>query len=69
VSPLATTKATPAVTIGGRPAPVAFSGLAPGIIGLYQINATVPLDAPAGRQPIIVTVNNVQSKASSIPVQ
>ncbi len=36
---------TPEVTIGGMPAIVDFSGLAPGFSGLYQINARVPLGA------------------------
>ena len=41
---------TPEVTIGGMPAIVDFSGLAPGFSGLYQINARVPLGAQAGDQ-------------------
>lgn len=36
------TVTTPAVTIGGAPARVLFSGLAPGWLGLYQINAEIP---------------------------
>ena len=34
--------------IGGRPATVVFKGLAPGLAGLYQINLTVPANAPIG---------------------
>jgi len=41
-SPLATTVATPTVLMDGRPAQVTFSGLAPGFVGLYQINLVVP---------------------------
>ena len=41
---------TPEVTIGGMPAIVDFSGLAPGFSGLYQINARVPLGALPGDQ-------------------
>ena len=36
------TTTMPVVTIGGRQAVVEFSGLAPGFVGLYQINARVP---------------------------
>ena len=37
--PLSITTTTPKVTIGGVPAPVIFSGLAPGFVGLYQVTA------------------------------
>jgi uncharacterized protein (TIGR03437 family) len=37
-SPLASTVQKPTVSMDGRPAQVTFSGLAPGFIGLYQIN-------------------------------
>lgn len=47
-NPLYRNVALPDVTIGGLPTEVAFAGLAPGFAGLYQINAMVPLDAPAG---------------------
>jgi uncharacterized protein (TIGR03437 family) len=36
------------VYIGGRQATVLFKGLAPGLAGLYQINLTVPSNAPIG---------------------
>lgn len=67
--PLARTVTTPSVTIGGRPATVSFSGLAPGFAGLYQVNLTVPPDAPTGFQPIVATVNNVASPPVSLQVQ
>jgi uncharacterized protein (TIGR03437 family) len=62
-------RSAPEVTIGGRPAAVAFCGLAPGFVGLYQINATVPADAPAGIQPLVVRAGGVTSKTASLPVQ
>ena len=34
--------------IGTSAAKVAFAGLAPGLVGLYQFNVTVPADAPNG---------------------
>ncbi len=67
--PLATTPVTPEVIIGGRPAQVLFSGLAPYIVGLYQINVVVPTDAPVGVQQVTVRVQGVTSKAASLPIQ
>jgi uncharacterized protein (TIGR03437 family) len=34
--------------INGLEVPVGYSGLAPGYIGLYQVNVTLPLDMPPG---------------------
>ena len=45
---LATTTTKPAVLIGGIPARVDFSGLAPCCVGLNQVNVEVPQGAPAG---------------------
>lgn len=40
--PVDTTVATPQVHVGNIPLNVTFSGLAPGFVGLYQVNAVVP---------------------------
>jgi hypothetical protein len=48
-SQLSQTIATPSVKIGTLDAAVSFSGLAPGFVGLYQVNVQVPANAPAGR--------------------
>lgn len=48
-SPLISTNALPSVMIGGRGANVTFSGLTPGLVGLWQINVQIPNDAPSGR--------------------
>ena len=61
--PLATTLATPQVTIGGEPAEVLFSGLASGFVGVYQVNASVPAGLAAGPQPLVIS-----SGLSSNPV-
>ncbi|MBK5291974.1 MAG: S8 family serine peptidase [Acidobacteriia bacterium] len=66
--PLPRTRVLPTVTIGGRPAEVIFSGLAPGNVGLYQMNVQVPADAAAGIQPVEVTVNGISSKTSNLPI-
>src|SRR5262249_44783686 len=42
------TTTMPMVTIGDKSATVQFSGLAPIYPGIYQINLTVPPDAPTG---------------------
>jgi uncharacterized protein (TIGR03437 family) len=46
--PLSQTTNTVTVTIGGVNATVAFSGLAPGFAGLYQVNAVVPKGVVTG---------------------
>jgi uncharacterized protein (TIGR03437 family) len=47
---------TPAtVTIGGRSAAVSYSGLTPGFIGLYQVNAVVPAGLAPGAHALVVT--------------
>ncbi len=57
------------VTIGGRPATVAFAGLAPGFSGLYQINAVVPSGLSAGDLPVVVTVAGQSSTPVTLPVR
>jgi uncharacterized protein (TIGR03437 family) len=69
-SPLANTLAVPTVTIGGVNAPVAFSGLTPGFVGLYQIDATVPSGVTPGNQvPLIVSIAGQTSPATTIAVK
>ena len=36
------------VTLGGMNLPVSYAGLAPGEVGVYQINVTVPGNPPTG---------------------
>jgi uncharacterized protein (TIGR03437 family) len=66
---LSRTRIQPVVTVGGRPANVEFSGLAPGYVGLYQLNIRVPADAPAGIQPLVISMGGVESKAATLPIQ
>jgi len=69
-SPPANTLLSPTVTIGGVPAPLIFSGLTPGAVGLYQINVTVPAGVTPGSQvPVIVTIGGQISPALTIAVQ
>jgi uncharacterized protein (TIGR03437 family) len=66
--PLAETRVLPTVTIGGVPAEVLFSGLTPHSVGLYQVNVVVPSNAPAGIQPIVLTINGITAKTASLVV-
>ncbi|MCU1336941.1 MAG: peptidase and in, kexin, sedolisin [Bryobacterales bacterium] len=58
---------TPVVTIGTQQAQVRFSGLTPGVGGLYALNVVVPQLAP-GVYPITVSIGGRTSPASSIVV-
>ncbi|MDP2997374.1 MAG: S8 family serine peptidase [Bryobacterales bacterium] len=66
---LSRTLATPSVSIGGRPAAVSFSGLAPGFPGLNQVNFVVPADTPAGAQQVVVTIGGLAAPPVTLPVQ
>jgi uncharacterized protein (TIGR03437 family) len=69
-NPAATTIANVTVTIGGIPAPVSFSGLAPGFVGLYQVNAEVPVNVPTGAAvPVVLTIGGVESNTTTIAAQ
>ena len=70
-APFATTLMTPAVTIGGIPAPVIeYSGLAPGLVGLYQVNVQVPTGVTSGSAiPVVITVGGSVSNSVTIAVQ
>jgi len=60
---LSTTMSTPTVTIGGIPATVVFSGLAPGFVGLYQVNVRVPANVPSGNAvPVVLGIGGASAK-------
>lgn len=54
--PPAQTVVVPNVTLGGVPLGIEVAGLAPGQVGIYQINAVVPGDVPLGLEvPLSIT--------------
>jgi uncharacterized protein (TIGR03437 family) len=54
--PLATTLTPPTITLGGVTLPVIYSGLAPGQVGVNQINVTVPSNVPPGLAlPLVIS--------------
>jgi uncharacterized protein (TIGR03437 family) len=60
---------TPEVLIGGGPAEVQYSGLAPGWLGLYQVNARVPEGVPSGSQALSLTVAGQRSNEVRIQIR
>jgi uncharacterized protein (TIGR03437 family) len=63
--PLSTTDNQVTVTIGDKPAAVSFSGLTPGSVGLYQINAVVPSGIQTGDAvPVVISVAGQTSPIS-----
>jgi uncharacterized protein (TIGR03437 family) len=66
---LINTTSKASVTIGGVAAQVVFSGLAPGLVGCYQLNVVVPTGVSAGTQQMVVSANGVASAPINIVVQ
>ena len=57
-------------TIGGVDASVSFAGLAPGFVGLYQVNARVPGGVvPGPAVPVVITQNGIASNTVTIAVE
>ncbi len=67
--PLSETPDKPLVTIGGIPAQVIFSGLAPGAVGEYQVNVLVPATAPTGDAvPLLLSMGGIPSNQVTLAV-
>ena len=68
--PLARTVLQPVITIGGVTAQPIFSGLAPGFVGLYQVNVQVPANAPVGNDiSVSLAIGNAVSNTVSIAIR
>jgi adhesin/invasin len=68
--PLSTTVNAVTVTIGGKTAQVAFSGLTPGYAGLYQLNVVVPAGIMTGDDvPVVVSVAGQDSQSVTMAVR
>lgn len=66
VSALKKPQQTVTVTVGGVDAVVEYAGSAPGLIsGVMQVNVRIPLTAPTGTQPVVVTVGTVKSQSDA----
>jgi len=68
--PLARVVMPVTATVGGKPAVVHFAGLAPGFVGLYQVNVQVPEGiGPGSGVPLTLTQNSVASNTVTIAIQ
>jgi len=56
------------ITVGGVDAITNFVGIPPGLVGVTQINFTIPPGAPLGPQPVVVTVGGVSSAPVTLNV-
>jgi uncharacterized protein (TIGR03437 family) len=68
-SPLANMTAPYSATIGSANAQVSFAGLAPGYIGLVQMNIVVPTTLTPGTYPLTITVAGDISNSATIAVK
>jgi uncharacterized protein (TIGR03437 family) len=67
---LSRTVNTVTATIGGKDAAVAFAGLTPGFVGLYQVNATVPSGVTPGAEvPVVITAASLPSVTVTIAIK
>ncbi len=67
---LSETSIQPVITVGGVSAPVYFSGLAPGFVGIYQLNTQVPAGIASGSAvPVVVSIGGATSNTVTIAVQ
>jgi uncharacterized protein (TIGR03437 family) len=69
VNELIVTREQPRVTIGGIDAEVSFSGLAPGLVGVWQIKAVVPANAPGGHEVPLVVTQGLMSNTLPIAIR
>lgn len=67
--PLAYTEDPFEVLVDGEQCDVQFSGLAPGFVGLYQLNLVLPLDLPSGDLDLQITSQYASSNITKISIQ
>ena len=58
------------ITVGGVPVQtINFIGIPNGLVGVTQINFTIPSGVPTGSQPIVVTVGSAASPPANMAIQ
>ena len=69
-SPLSHAAASVAATLDGRPASILFAGLAPGFIGLGQVNVQAPATlAPNASARLVIRGGGQDSNAVAVSIQ
>ena len=63
------TTSTPVVYLGATTVTPSFSGLAPGFVGLYQVDAQIPAGLVSGTLPLVITSGTAYSNEVKIAVQ
>jgi uncharacterized protein (TIGR03437 family) len=68
-SPLANALSAPSITVDGQAAAISFAGLQPGVVGIYQINFTVPTTVNNGDLELIISQDGQPGNTSVLPVK
>jgi len=69
VAPLTKAANSVSAAIAGQAAVVTYAGLAPGLVGLYQVNIIIPASVPPSSQiPIVITAAGLSSSPVQIEV-
>ncbi|MGH9661025.1 MAG: hypothetical protein ACRD96_20930, partial [Bryobacteraceae bacterium] len=66
---LASTETPARVSLAGVRCPVEYSGLTPGLAGVYQVNFRVPSDSPGGWVDVVLEAGAERSPAAKVWVQ
>jgi uncharacterized protein (TIGR03437 family) len=62
------TTTQPTVTVGCQQANVVFSGLAPAMVGSYQVDFLLPASAPGGNLSLTLSIGGQTSNTVTLPV-
>ncbi|MBI1356009.1 MAG: matrixin family metalloprotease [Acidobacteria bacterium] len=57
------------VLVDGRSAEILFAGLAPGFVGLLQVNVRLPADVPAGERSLELRIRGAQAAEATLAVR
>ncbi|HTQ54282.1 MAG TPA: IPT/TIG domain-containing protein [Bryobacteraceae bacterium] len=66
--PFYTTLATPTINVGQKAATVFFSGLAPGVLAIDQLNLTLAPNTPVGTETVLLKIGSASTNVINIPI-